>query len=69
MNIVFLIGELRGGGAEGVVATLTSHLAEKGHRITLVSHLKDQAYSVSGKVNLVDVRSWQYNTFEGSLPE
>ena len=59
---------MHGGGAEGVVATLTNQLAERGHRITLVSHLKDQAYEISPKVNLIDVRTWQYNTYVGSLP-
>lgn len=68
MNIVFFIGELHGGGAEGVVANLTGQLASKGHRITLVSHLKGQVYEVSEDVNLIDVRSWQYNTFVGPLP-
>lgn len=68
MNIAFFIGEMHGGGAEGVVATLTNQLAERGHHITLVSHLKDQAYEISPKVNLIDVRTWQYDTYVGSLP-
>lgn len=68
MNIFIFIKEMRGGGAEGVVATLSNQLAERGHRITLVSHLKDQAYEISQKVNIVDVRAWQYDTYVGSLP-
>ena len=68
MNIIFVIGELHGGGAEGVVANLTGQLAARGHRVTLVSHLKGQVYSVSDQVNLVDARSWQHDTFVGSLP-
>ena len=68
MNIVFVIGGLQGGGAEGVVANLTSQLAGRGHRITLICHLKGQVYQVSNRVNLIDVRSWQYDTFTGSLP-
>ena len=67
MNIVFLIGELHGGGAEGVVANLTGQLASRGHHVTLISHLKGQAYEVSEKVNLIDTRSWQYDTFVGSV--
>ena len=68
MNIIFFIGEMRGGGAEGVVATLCNRLSERGHRITLVSHLKGQAYEISPTVNLVDVRTWQYDTYKGSYP-
>ena len=68
MNIAFFIGEMHGGGAEGVVATLTNQLAEREHHITLISHLKDQAYEISPKVNLIDVRTWQHDTYVGSLP-
>lgn len=67
MNIVFVIGGLQGGGAEGVVANLTSQLAGRGHRITLICHLKGQVYQVTNQVNLIDVRSWQYDTFTGPL--
>ncbi len=57
---------MRGGGAEGVVATLTSQLADRGHRITLVSHLEGKAYELSTNVNLKDLRSWQYDTYAGN---
>lgn len=66
MNIIFFIGEMRGGGAEGVVATLTSQLADRGHRITLVSHLEGQAYELSSNVCLKDLRLWQYDTYVGN---
>ena len=68
MNIVFFIGQLGQGGAENVVTTLSNNLAQRGHRVTLVSHLKTQFYEVSDKVNLIDVRTWQYDTFVGSYP-
>ena len=68
MNIVFFIGQLGHGGAENVVATLTSQLAKKGHKITLVSHLRNQFYQVSDEVNLIDVQSWEYDTYVGSFP-
>lgn len=67
MKIVFFIGSLGHGGAESVVATLTSQLAVRGHDITLVSHLGNQFYHVSNNVNLIDVRNWQYDTYKGSL--
>lgn len=67
MNILFFIGHIGHGGAESVVTTLTNQLAEKGHRVTLVTHLKNQFYSVAPEVNLIDVRNWEYNTFEGRL--
>lgn len=67
MKIIFLIGELRGGGAEGVVATLCNQLSDKGHNIVLISHLAGQTYYVSDKVDIKDVRDWQYDTKNGSL--
>lgn len=67
MNIVFFIGHLKHGGAEGVVATLTSELANRGHQITLVCSLRNQVYNVSDGVKIIDVCSWQYNTTEGNL--
>lgn len=67
MKIAFFIGQLGHGGAENVVATLTSQLALRGHNILLVSHLKNQFYKVAEEVNLIDVRTWQYDTYEGSL--
>lgn len=57
---------MRGGGAEGVVATLANQLSSRGHRITLVSHLEGQAYDIVKEVNLVDVRNWRHDTFVGS---
>lgn len=68
MRLVFLIGELHGGGAEGVVANLTGQLAHRGHRVTLITHLKGQVYKVSDLVNVEDARSWQYDTYQGALP-
>lgn len=65
MNIIFFIGNLKHGGAEGVVATLTSELAHRGHRITLVCSLRNQFYEVSDAVNIINVCSWQYNTSQG----
>lgn len=68
MRIAFFIGQLGQGGAENVVATLTSQLAQRGHNITLVSHLKTQFYDIANEVNLIDVRSWQYDTYVGLSP-
>lgn len=68
MNIVFAITGMLGGGAEGVVATLTEQLAIRGHQITLITNLKGQAYEVSEHVNVVDVRKWEYDTYVGSFP-
>ena len=69
MKIVFFISQLGHGGAENVVANLTSQLAKKGHRIILISHLGNQFYTVSDDVKLIDVQRWEYNTYEGSLTE
>ena len=67
MNIMFFISSMQGGGAEGVVVTLTRALAEKGHRVTLITNLKNQGYEIAANVILVDSRSWQYDTSRGSL--
>ena len=68
MRIAFFISQLGQGGAENVVANLTSQLVQRGHNITLVSHLKTQFYDIANEVNLIDVRSWQYDTYVGPYP-
>ena len=68
MKIIFFIGQLGHGGAESVVATLTSQLAKKGHQVTLVSHLRNQFYKISENVNLIDVQTWEYDTYVGPFP-
>lgn len=68
MKIMFVIGQMGQGGAENVVATLTSQLALRGHDVILVSHLRNQFYEISDKVKQIDIRSWQYDTFVGSYP-
>lgn len=65
MNIIFFIGSLTHGGAEGVVATLTKELSKRGHHVSLVSNLRGQVYEISPNVNLIDARVWQYDTFVG----
>ncbi len=37
MNITFLIGSLKGGGAERVTCNLANYLAEKGHNVTILT--------------------------------
>lgn len=37
MNITFLIGSLRGGGAERVVCNLANHFSEKYHEVTILT--------------------------------
>lgn len=68
MNLLFVISSLHGGGAEGVISTLANEMTERGHCVTLVTNLSNQKYTISEKVNLIDCRTWDYDTSIGSLP-
>jgi len=50
MKILFFIGQLYGGGAERVAATLLNHLAEQNDVIAVISHDKKSPYHLSQKV-------------------
>ncbi len=67
MKLLFVISSLTGGGAEGVMATLSNQLAAKGHKVTLVVPLRRHVYKIDEKVNLIDSRIWEYDPFEGNL--
>lgn len=67
MKLLFVISSLTGGGAEGVMSTLSNHLAARGHEVLLVTHLKRHVYHIDEKVKLIDCRDWQYDTFKGNI--
>ena len=67
MRLLFVISSLRGGGAEGVLSTLSNQLANMGHSVTLVTHLGIQVYHIDEKVNLIDCRDWQYDASKGNI--
>jgi GalNAc-alpha-(1->4)-GalNAc-alpha-(1->3)-diNAcBac-PP-undecaprenol alpha-1,4-N-acetyl-D-galactosaminyltransferase len=55
MKIMFVVGSLSGGGAERVVAELSSKLSEQGHDVyvALIASMKT-TYNISEKVTLLD---------------
>lgn len=67
MNLLFVIGSLHGGGAEGVMSTLANELSSRGHKVTLITSLSNPKYEICNTVNLIDCRSWEYDTFVGSM--
>jgi len=67
MRFLFVISSLRGGGAEGVMSTISNQLAAKGHNVTLATHLGRYVYPIDKKVNLIDCRTWQYDTSKGNI--
>lgn len=67
MKLLFVISSLAGGGAEGVMSTLSNELAARGHDVILATHLGRHVYHIDDKVKLVDCRSWQYDTFNGNI--
>ena len=66
MKFLFVISSLTGGGAEGVMSTLSNQLAARGHDVILATHLKRHVYQIDGRVKLIDCRDWQYDTFKGN---
>jgi glycosyltransferase involved in cell wall biosynthesis len=63
LHIGLIIDGLAGGGAERVVVTLAETMAQRGHRVTLVSLREEQAYPVPEGVEFLLVR----NTYRGPL--
>ena len=57
-KVIFVTGSLGTGGAERVISILASGCADLGAEVTLVV-LREQsvAYSVSDKVNLIQIKS------------
>jgi glycosyltransferase involved in cell wall biosynthesis len=54
MDILFVIGSLRNGGAERVVTNLVNSLCEYGHNVyILVFNDKETDYKISNKANLI----------------
>lgn len=68
MKLLFVIGSLQGGGAEGVMCTLANEMAARGNQVTLVVEELKSAYSLSEKVHLIEGTDWEYDTFVGPLP-
>lgn len=61
MNIVFVTGQLSGGGAERVISLITTHMAEAKHNISIVSFVSDdRSYYFSEHVKI-----YQYNAQVG----
>lgn len=56
MKIVFTISQLGGGGAERVVALLSSKLSELGHDVSLITLYKQEiVYSLNPDVKLIEL--------------
>lgn len=68
MKLLFVISSLTGGGAEGVMSTLSNQLAARGHDVILISNLRRHVYKIEDNVRLIDSRGWEYDTFKGSFP-
>lgn len=68
MKLLFVISSLTGGGAEGVMSTLSNQLAARGHDVILISNLRRHVYKIDDKVRLIDSRDWEHDTFKGSFP-
>lgn len=68
MKLLFVISKFGGGGAEGVMCTLSNELAQRGHEVTLVSSFVNPVYVLDDRVCKIDYRAWQYDTSKGSLP-
>lgn len=68
MKLLFVISKFRGGGAEGVMSTLSNELAERGHEVTLISNFDKSMYLLNDKVCQIDYKDWQYDTSQGYIP-
>ena len=66
MKIVFTISQLGGGGAERVVALLSSKLSELGHDVSLITLYKQEiVYSLNPDVNSFLLAGSKYDSYFG----
>ena len=69
MKIVFTISQLGGGGAERVVALLSSKLSELGHDVSLITLYKQEiVYSLNPDVKLIELNCKKSRVF-GSIQQ
>lgn len=58
MKILFMSGNLTDGGAQRVISVASSHLADKGHDITLLLYTRNEKeYPLSDKVKVISLAS------------
>ena len=63
-KIMFVIGGLAGGGAERVVATIASALAEKDYQVSILTYYKeDNEYPFSSKINRINISNGNREKF------
>lgn len=63
-KIMFVIGGLAGGGAERVVATIASALAEKDYQVAILTYYKaENEYPFSPKINRINISNGSYDDF------
>lgn len=55
MKIAFVVGSLSGGGAERIVAAISSEMAEIGHEVSVILIASTECnYDISNKVKIID---------------
>jgi len=63
-KIMFVIGCLAGGGAERVVASVASSLADKDFQVSILTYYKEEnEYPYSSKVNRINISNGNINEF------
>ena len=65
MKLLFYIGNMKGGGAERVLANIVNELAKREHEIGLVTDTSIPfAYEVDERVKRINIHSDSYHRFD-----
>lgn len=65
-KIMFVIGGLSNGGAERVITSVSSALAEKGYEVILLTYYKDDnEYSFSNKIKRINLSNGYFKDYVG----
>ena len=63
-KIMFVIGDLAGGGAERVVTSIASGLSEKDFQVSILTYYKEEnEYPYSSKINRINISNGNINDF------
>ena len=67
-EVIFFVNSMGGGGAERVIALLSNHLVDKGHKVFILTLVKcESPYELNSNVNCVNILDLPVRSFRNRL--
>ena len=67
-EVIFFVNSMGGGGAERVIALLSNHLVDKGHKVFILTLVKcESLYELNSNVNCVNILDLPVCSFRNRL--